>query len=138
MRIAIVCGGGMSSSILARNMEKQVKEKHLEDKVEFIFIPFGELKKRQDEADIALLCPHLHYRVKPIANEFHIPVSIIPPTLYGLMPALDYIDDAEDLLEIWNQTHQNMTHFPDEPEPLSVKRTVSHRRSMRGENFLKK
>ncbi len=136
MKIAIVCGGGMSSGILATNMEKEVKEKNLDKLATFTFIPFGQLLARQDEVDIALLCPHLDYKVKPIADQFHIPVSIIPPTLYGLMPAQDFIEDAYDLMDVWNERHENVTHFEDEPHALMVKRSVSHRRMLKGETFL--
>ena len=136
IRIAICCGGGFSSSALAKHLDLEVAEKHLEDRVKFIFIPIGQLVKRQDEADIAMACPHTEYKVKndSKAGLYHIPVTIIPPRLYGLMPAADFIDDAEDLLELWKNGAQNMMTFPDEPRPLAVKRNVSHRRWLKGDN----
>lgn len=134
LKIAICCGGGFSSSALALHMEKQVKENNLEDKVSFIFIPIAHLLDRMKEVDIAMVCPHMEYEVRKHAKDFTIPVTIIPPRLYGLMNARDYIEDAEDLIEIWKQgTPDNYVKFPDEPRPLAVKRTVSHRRSLKGE-----
>lgn len=135
IRIAICCGGGFSSSALAAHLEREVAEKNLQDKVKFVFIPIGQLVARQDEADIAMVCPHMEFKVKQDskAGNYHIPVTIIPPRLYGLMPVLDFIDDAEDLLELWNQGAENMITFPDEPRPLAVKRMVSHRRWLKGE-----
>lgn len=135
IRIAICCGGGFSSSALAAHLEKEVAALGLEDRVSFVFIPIGQLAARQDEADIAMVCPHMEYKVKQdsAAGRYHIPVTIIPPRLYGLMPVLDFVDDAEDLLELWNQGAQNMMTFPDEPRPLAVQRMVSHRRWLRGE-----
>lgn len=135
IRIAICCGGGFSSSALARHLEQEVKEKNLGDRATFIFIPGGRLEQRQDEVDIAMCCPHLEYKMKQNSakNMYSIPVSIIPPRLYGLMPARDFIEDAEDLLELWNKGAKNIVTFDDEPRPLAVKRMVSHRRKLNGE-----
>ena len=135
IRIAICCGGGFSSSALAAHLEREVKKHQLEEKVSFIFVPINSLVKRKDEADIAMVCPHMEFKVRQesAAGNYHIPVTIIPPRLYGLMPVLDYIDDAEDLLELWKQGGKNMMTFPDEPRPLTVQRTVSHRRWLKGE-----
>ena len=135
IRIAICCGGGFSSSALASHLELEVAQKKLQDRASFIFIPIGRLVQRQDEADVAMVCPHSEYKVKADskAGLYHIPVTIIPPRLYGLMPAADFIDDAEDILELWKNGRQNMVTFPDEPRPLAVTRAVSHRRWLRGE-----
>lgn len=133
LKIAICCGGGFSSSALASHLEKQVKEKHLEDRAEFVFIPIGNLIKRMDEVDIAMVCPHSEYKVRQDAPKYTIPVSIIPPRLYGLMPAEDFIEDSEDLYALWKSGKPNMVVFEDEPRPLAVKRAVSHRRWLKGE-----
>ena len=135
LRIAICCGGGFSSSALASHLDHEIAEKHLEDQVSFIFIPGHQLEKRQDEVDIAMICPHLEYSMKQKAakNLYHIPVSVIPPRLYGLMPARDFVEDAEDLIELWKAGAKNLVTFEDEPRPLQVKRMVSLRRSLRGE-----
>lgn len=135
IRIAICCGGGFSSSALARHLETEVQEKQLGDRATFIFIPGRRLEQRQDEVDIAMCCPHLEYDMKQkcAKNVYHIPVAIIPPRLYGLMPARDFIEDAEDLLKLWNNGAKNIVTFDDEPRPLAVKRMVSHRRKLNGE-----
>lgn len=135
IRIAICCGGGFSSSALAAHLEREVIAHSLQEHVSFIFIPIGQLVQRQDEADIAMVCPHMEFKVRQdsAAGSYHIPVTVIPPRLYGLMPVLDFVDDAEDLLELWKQGGQNMMTFPDEPRPLAVQRMVSHRRWLRGE-----
>ena len=127
--------GGFSSSALAKKLENDVRERHLEERASFVFIPIHQLKNRQDEADVAMACPHTEYHVKRDSSEglYHIPVTIIPPRLYGLMPAEDFIDDAEDILELWKNGATNMVTFPDEPHPLRVRRDVSHRRWLKGE-----
>jgi hypothetical protein len=83
-----------------------------------------------------MACPHTEWKVKEDSKKglYHIPVTIIPPRLYGLMPADDFVDDAEDILELWKQGGTNMMTFPDEPRPLAVRRTVSHRRWLKGES----
>ncbi len=133
LKIAICCGGGFSSSALAAHLEKEVKEKNLGDLATFIFIPIDYLLNRMDEVDIALVCPHMEWKVRQDAPKYTIPVSIIPPRLYGLMPAKDFIDDAIDLKSLWDNGAKNMVVFEDEPRPLAVKRSVSHRRWLNGE-----
>lgn len=133
LRIAICCGGGFSSSALAAHLEKETKEKNLGERVSFIFIPIDHLLDRMNEVDIAMVCPHMEWKVRSDAPKYTIPVTIIPPRLYGLMPATDFIDDAEDLYELWKNGAENMVTFPDEPRPLQVKRTTSHRRMLNGE-----
>ena len=82
-----------------------------------------------------MVCPHMEFKVREDSRKgvYRIPVTVIPPRLYGLMPASDFLDDAEDLLELWKAGGKNMMTFPDEPRPLAVKRTVSHRRWLKGE-----
>lgn len=43
------------------------------------------------------------------------------------------IEDAEDIYDLWKNGAKNMVTFPEEPRPLSVKRTISHRRWLNGE-----
>lgn len=133
LRIAICCGGGFSSSALAAHLEKETKEKHLEDRASFIFIPIQHLLERMNEADIAMVCPHMEWKVREDADKYTIPVTIIPPRLYGLMPARDFIEDAEELYDKWKHGAKNMVTFEDEPRPLAVRRTTSHRRWLNGE-----
>ena len=128
LKIAIVCGGGFSSRALASHLEKDVKEKHLENEVSFSFIPSPHIVARQDEVDIALLCPHLDFFARQYASSFHIPVYIIPPRLYGLMPVDAFIEDAQDILAMYRDNPHNPMHFEDEPKALKVMRTTSHRR----------
>lgn len=128
IKIAIVCGGGFSSSALAVHLEKELIEKGLKERAEFEFIPSVHLPDRQDEVDVAMLCPHLEWFAGQNKDKFHIPTYIIPPKLYGLMPAEDFIEDAEDILAMYKENPHNPMAFPDDPKPLRIKRTVSHRK----------
>lgn len=133
LKIAICCGGGFSSSALAAHLEKEVSRLHLEDQVQFIFIPIVHLLERMNEVDIAMVCPHCEWKVRQDAKKYTIPVAVIPPRLYGLMPVRDFVEDAQDLMELWKDGTPNVVTFADEPRPLAVKRTVSHRRWLRHE-----
>ena len=140
LRIAICCGGGFSSSTMAASLEKQVKEKHLEDVASFQFIPFsalwgesaayksGRVEERQDDVDVALLCPHLEYPLKQDVDKLRIPCFILPMRLYGALPVEHLIEEAEDVLELWNNGMKNHILFPDEPRSMTAPRAISHRR----------
>lgn len=141
LRIAVCCGGGFSSSTMASNLERQVKEQGLEDRAEITFIPFGEMvesgvptafnsghSNRQTEVDVALLCPHLEYDAQRVKDQLTIPVYVLPMRLYGQVDAVNFIEEAEDVLELWNQGVPNVIQFPDEPRSMTSMRNVSHRR----------
>jgi len=38
------------------------------------------------------------------------------------------VEDAEDIIALWNDHPQNIMTFADEEEPLRIRRMVSHRR----------
>ena len=142
LRMAICCGGGFSSSTMAAHLNKQIKEKGLEDELFLEFIPFANLygsdaafisgvqRDRQDEVDVALLCPHLEYDAKRAADEgkLRIPVFVLPMRLYGLVDIENLIEEAEDVIELWNAGTPNVVTFPDESRSVVAMRTVSHRR----------
>lgn len=142
LRIAICCGGGFSSSTMAEHLNKQLRERHLEDEVFLEFIPFANLygddsafvtnvkRDRQSEVDVALLCPHLEFSARDAAEKgkLRIPVFVLPMRLYGLVDIENLIEEAEDVLELWNNGAKNVVTFPDEPRSMTAMRTVSHRR----------
>ena len=142
LRIAICCGGGFSSSTMAAHLNKQLAESEYKDDVFLEFIPFsmlwgesaafssGTVKQRQDEVDVALCCPHLEYPAKTAVKEgrLHIPVFILPMRLYGQINIEGVIEEAEDVLELWNNGTPNPVVFPDEPRSMNAARNVSHRR----------
>ena len=117
LRIAICCGGGFSSSTMAEHLNKQLRERHLEDEVFLEFIPFANLygddsafvtnvkRDRQSEVDVALLCPHLEFSALDAAEKgkLHIPVFVLPMRLYGLVDIENLIEEAEDVLELWKK-----------------------------------
>ena len=79
---------------------------------------------------MALLCPHLEFDAKRAVEEgkLHIPVFVLPMRMYGLVDIENFIEEAEDVLELWDKGAQNVITFPDEPRSMTAPRTVSHRR----------
>lgn len=148
LRMAICCGGGFSSSTMAAHLNKQIEQKGLGDELFLEFIPFANLygddsafisgvqRERQDEVDVALLCPHLEWDAKRAveAGKLRIPIFVLPMRLYGLVDIENLIEDAEDVLELWNNGTPNIVTFPDEPRSVVAKRTVSHRRWLAQQN----
>ena len=142
LRIAICCGGGFSSSTMAAHLNKQLAESEYKDDIFLEFIPFsglwgesaafadGRVKERQDGVDVALCCPHLEYPAKTAVKEgrLRIPVFILPMRLYGQISIDQVVEEAEDVLELWNNGAQNPILFPDEPRSMTATRNVSHRR----------
>lgn len=142
LRIAICCGGGFSSSTMAAHLNRQLENSEYKDDVFLEFIPFsalwgesaafqsGNLKQRQDEVDVALCCPHLEFPAKTAAKEgrLRIPVFILPMRLYGQIGIEGVVEEAQDVLELWNNGTPNPVVFPDEPRSMTATRNVSHRR----------
>jgi PTS system cellobiose-specific IIB component len=127
---------------MASHLNKQLRAQGLEGKVFLEFIPFANLygddsafitktnRERQDEVDVALLCPHLEFDAKRAvdAGKLHIPIFLLPMRLYGLVDVENLIEEAEDVLALWNDGTPNIVTFPDEPRSIMARRTVSHRR----------
>ncbi|MDO4404965.1 MAG: hypothetical protein Q4C09_08005, partial [Atopobiaceae bacterium] len=84
----------------------------------------------QDEVDVALCCPHLEYPAKNATNQdlLRIPVFILPMRLYGQINIDGVVEEAQDVLELWNNGAENPITFPDEPRSMTATRNVSHRR----------
>jgi len=136
IRIVICCSGGFSSSALAQHLENEVQEKNLD--ASFVFRPFIAMKDYEEEWDIAMLCPHLQSEARAIGKMgFGKPMYYIPPRMYGLMNAECFMEDAEDIVNLWNaqETHDSdIIGFPDEPMPLRIRRMTSHRRWIDAQN----
>lgn len=131
-RMVICCGGGMSSSSLVSNMNKQLHEMHMEEQVSVAFCPFYDLVRHKSEYDVALLCPHLLHSAKRQIEEglFNdLPLYMIPPRMYGLMNFQYLYEDALDIVELFKQNPINLCHFENEENVLAIKRIVSHRRN---------
>ena len=132
----ITCGGGFSSSALVTHLNQETAEKGLQDRAEFLFKPydFGGIGDTVGSVDIVMLCPHLAYNAKSLAQKYpDKPFYVIPTRLYGLMAAEEFIEDAEDAIAGWKETGMNPFHFDGEETAIRVMRTVSHRKWMKNQ-----
>jgi cellobiose-specific phosphotransferase system component IIB len=129
LRIAISCGEGFSSGFLAKHLQDEVLNQKMQDTVSFIRIPYYDLAKRQDEVDIAMIMPHIEWKLKCTKYDFHIPLYVIPYKAM-LRPTLqDYIEDAQDILKLANGCGGRFC-FSGEERTAFVSRTCSHRAMM--------
>ena len=126
LKILICCGGGFSSSYVTTRMQKEIKEKQLEDEVSIGFSPFSLMNEVIDQYDVVMCCPHLLMPIKQNFKDTGIPLYVLPPRMYGRMELEEIIDDAKGVIEIYHQTHMNPVHFPGEENILRVKRYKSY------------
>lgn len=132
IRILICCGGGFSSSAMARKVANEIAEKNLQDEISIDFEPFSRSYLRVDEADVIMVCPHQKYRVKEFVDKYiqdKLPIYLIPPRIYGSMPVEEVLQDAKDILEEFHKTKMNPYHFPGEEDVMHIKRAKAYRNS---------
>ena len=133
LNILVCCGGGYSSSFMARTVQEQIDKGGYSNQIHAEFYPFKECHEVIQRFDIAYLCPHLRYRVAKMMEEhgdvIHCPLCIIPPKMYGTMRLDDIVQDAVELIEIYHQNPTNPTHFPNEDNSVRVDRLYSHRKT---------
>lgn len=132
IKILICCGGGFSSSALARKVSKELKENQLEDKLIIEFSPFSISHERIQEFDIIMCCPHLRYKIPSYNQEYiqdQIPIYVLPPVMYGTMEAVEVYQDALDLIELFKENRKNPICFPNETDPTKITRLKSYRKT---------
>ena len=134
IRIMICCAGGFSSSALTEKVKKEIIEKGLSDQMMAEFRPFSTSYEYVNDFDIIMACPHQNYKAPAFVKEHNIqiPVYLIPPRLYGTMPAEDLLEDAKDIIEGYNKDHRNPWCFPEETSLLRIKRATSHKKMLEG------
>ena len=106
IKILLCCGGGFSSSAIATRMEKEIKEKNLEDKYSIEFLPFGLGLKNQT---------------------IDKPLYLLPPKMYGLMKFDEIIVDIEDVMKMYQENPVVPVKFPGEDNLLRITRGVAYR-----------
>ena len=131
IKIVICCGGGFSSSFMAKKVEKEIEQLGLDKQYHVTFMPFGSFKRQFDDFDVAMLCPHLRHSAQRWADseKVSVPLYVFPPQIYGLMNAKIIIEDATDVIELYKETGKNLVFFPGEEEVLTNNRKVSYRNS---------
>ncbi len=98
--ITLLCAGGMSTSILAKKMEKEAQSQGKEVKV--IAMSESAFKTHKEPTDVLLLGPqvgHILDRMKKECEPKGIKVAMIDRMIYGQMNGKAVLEKALALLE---------------------------------------
>ena len=92
--ILVICGGGMSSSLLAEKMQDYVKENDIDADVTFIPLAGSDCMQHLNEFDVALLAPQTGYALPTFEpfNDKGIDIVLIPMKDYGRMNAKNVVE----------------------------------------------
>ena len=124
-RIAVCCGEGFASGFLASHLNIFAAQEGISDKVVFIRIPYPDLYAHQDEFDMAMILPHIEWKVKEDKKEYRIPLYIIPFKVILRPRASDFIQDCADIL-FMAHGKGGLFCFPGEERTSEVTRLCSH------------
>lgn len=95
MKILLVCSSGASSGFLVQNMKKAAQSREFD--VEIEARSEYELDNYLDVIDVLLIGPHLAYLGDEIlekANEYSVPMGIVPQDIYGTIDGARALDFA--------------------------------------------
>ena len=99
LKILLVCGAGMSSSLLVRYTANAAKE--LGEDIEVWAVPRGLVKDQIGKADVCLVGPQIRFEIKSIKQELtDIPVEMIEMKAYGTMNGKAIVQQAKKLLNL--------------------------------------
>ena len=82
MKILLVCAGGMSTSILMKNLEKYAAEHGIE--LEILARGMNDYDDVYRNYDVILLGPQVSYQKGSIEGDTHKPVAVIAPYDYAI------------------------------------------------------
>jgi len=98
-KIVLVCGAGMSTSLLVTRMIDAAKAKDVE--YEIIAVPSSGMKGHVEDADVLLLGPQVSFMKKGLVEkymDFNVVVEVINSIDYGMMKGDKVLDFAESLI----------------------------------------
>lgn len=106
MRIILCCGGGFSTSILAKRMRAEAKNRGIECTVDaFAEI---EMNDQMKNCDVCLIGPQISFyedNLQKIASKYGTRVAVIPNMIYGMMKGDEALDQALSLIS--NEVNSN-------------------------------
>ena len=101
MRIILACAAGMSTSLLARNIQQVAQERGVDISVEAMST--SSLDEAQwRSADVVLLGPQMRHLLDDISTagaEYHVPVAAIPPGDYAIANGQNVLEQAVTLVQ---------------------------------------
>lgn len=99
INIVLLCAGGMSTSILAKNIEEAALELGFECKVKAYGVP--EARDVVPEADIVLIGPQVRFAINKLKKEFPTKdISIIDMRDYAMMDGKNVINTIKERLAL--------------------------------------
>ncbi len=97
VNIVLMCAGGMSTSVLVRNIRAAAEEEGFECSVNAYSV--GEARKVGPEADVVLLGPQVSYMADRVRKEIgDVPMSVIEMRTYGRMDGKGVLAKAKEML----------------------------------------
>ena len=98
LRILLVCGAGMSSSLLVKFTADAAKATG--EDIEVWAVARGLVNQQVGKADVCLVGPQIRFDIKAIAKELPgVPVEMIEMKSYGTMNGKAIIQQAKALYE---------------------------------------
>lgn len=96
MKILLICNAGVSTSMVAQNMQEYCDANKLGH--EILALPESEAKNIAQDWDILLMGPQMRYAMPMFAKLFPSkPLDSIPPALYGKMDGKGVVEFAMNL-----------------------------------------
>lgn len=97
VNIVLMCAGGMSTSVLVRNIRKAAEEEGFACNVNAYSV--GEARKVGPGADVVLLGPQVSYLKDRVRREIgDVPMAVIEMRTYGRMDGKAVLGMAKELL----------------------------------------
>lgn len=124
-RIAVCCGEGFASGFLAAHLNIFAAQEGISDKVLFVRIPYPDLYAHQHEFEMAMILPHIEWKVKDDKKQYDIPLYVIPFKVMMKPRAADFVQDCADILSMANGKGGRFV-FPGEENTQRVTRLCSH------------
>jgi len=101
MRIILACAAGMSTSLLANNMQRVANDRNLDVTIDAMSTSsIDEAQWRS--ADVVLVGPQMRHLLEPLAKEgekYGVPVAAIPPQDYAIGNGQRVMEQAYTLVE---------------------------------------
>lgn len=101
MRIILACAAGMSTSLLAHNIQRDAQERGMDISVEAMST--SALDDAQwRSADVVLLGPQMRHQLDDLAArgaEYQVPVAAIPPQDYAMANGQHVLEQASALVK---------------------------------------
>ena len=101
-RIAVCCGEGFASGFLAAHLNIFAAQEGISDKVLFVRIPYPDLYAHQHEFEMAMILPHIEWKVKDDKKQYDIPLYVIPFKVMMKPRAANFVQDCADILSMAN------------------------------------